>query len=1590
MWCTYYSSIAGLLYIVEDMSTILDRSHLKDINPLCGNLSEFIYLLTEFRNVKEVPFKLEQLSRLPVFQVHLFKNINSTMLQNRVIVGSQEVLECTFEASDKPLIQDLFKSIGEESTICMLSLEYYTEELSFVVATSLFAMSKEGCYISYVAVIERDLVHVTEDGCFWNSGIASFLVRVIQLVSYVNYESWHIFCWSNNKKKKKDLWYKLGFVELQLDNNAFWPERIEEFANLFHLPQDHALKSKLCPKAIFSTISSFDITKEMRSLSDLPCDESMLSLHYYKDSWFDFSALLHNLTPDDPRTYCIQWLQEDIDFTDVREDSPMYSQKIFYIFSHRLKLMTDTICRTGYIEDLKEISDMEGYMSEICMDYCMMLMFFHVPNIFPISTQVFTWWNSCMSYNEMKDHFHQTYLYADCNVMEDQGNNKAYKFIIPFFQGVHFRIIVRRWIDDVLYFFYNDSNYKTQKNVVSHSTQFIPYEVFGFLMNSPLWPIGATARWIRVPSKEQEESECGFRCLLHAYILVTSENPLTCLLPLNYIGSLVLKKTHVFYQFRNSSLPFLCRTWLKDMMYAKKWVTPQWINVIENFKGGNCKTKMKPCYYLELQCSDKYENEVKEIVLKERKQEAEEQSRENEEQLSLLVQKSLLLRTPNRNSTSLVTQGETVSVSRVAETLISETCSQSIEDRNSTSCTLCPVESNTETHDVESHSTRDETPSRNSTTLVTDGETASVSRVPETLISEACTNSIEGRHSTSCTLQAVENGADLTQIVFTTNTHDVESQSTKSSIISKEAKRTKLSSNVESSNESSCNDSVSIPPWQSNEVVIDAATSDNGFVLNRTNSYSSQEVSSTDYGSSVESINESTCHDSVDIPPWRSNKDGNSVACNDYIIDSSRPSNASVHDLLSVNKVVIHTSDTTLTRIMCDSDELYSDNSTTSIINDEEDEIEKITPTEDQPPLPDSFIVRREKKSNLTNTPVYIDDICPICNRPVCDTYSCVFCTMFIHDVCGFMQYDGHFLCIKCHNNEFNTTSPTNIKPVRRLRRVTMKDTELSNLWSVPKPRKAQYTDNVSRRVVKLPPMSRELRTKLFNQWLSGISFLLCKPMNKGRYKFYGCHSDFQNVQEIYSTYLIHTLFENEKDLLDQLCAEENQNKWCDIPVILKDIWRARGECYSNDSRFASFDKLEQHQWSYMKLCTFQNRKYTTNCQLVDLKADFKAGTYHISLADSARSIYVNYVPRFYLCRWHRFCEKFKSPSQVNDFDNLFRKASNNPNKWVRMDAGRFRCSVHREDTMYEMTTLPTIYRKQTVGESSCVFASLISALHYIHDFQERDLLLNKIQSSLDFNHLASEGTMNRENYASKILNRDGKYKCITIKSFDILQNRSMWPTLCILKGSDGSVTHAVTVVNNYIFDSSCNTAMHLTKENLDWCCGSDYGEAKFVAVEVAHRFVKYTGSSSIFIRDTDEIQKAIMAFIRLFLWLGDQDLCMELEQYRAKYKEGEDFYSTIVQCIAKKPYSYLTRKVQFKNLADAIRMSTVEPLALILSNENECYRVITACGNMFFDGSKNPPFVLSEIYLKSVLRWDTSLDNISIVKGYSFIKKRI
>jgi len=120
---------------------------MKDANIFHGKMSDFIHMITESQNIKEIPWKLEQLSKLPAFEIHSFNNISNTLLKETIVAQSIEVLEYTFEVSDKPLIQELFASIEDQSNVSIISLVYKTESFSFVVATSVFAMCDEGCFL---------------------------------------------------------------------------------------------------------------------------------------------------------------------------------------------------------------------------------------------------------------------------------------------------------------------------------------------------------------------------------------------------------------------------------------------------------------------------------------------------------------------------------------------------------------------------------------------------------------------------------------------------------------------------------------------------------------------------------------------------------------------------------------------------------------------------------------------------------------------------------------------------------------------------------------------------------------------------------------------------------------------------------------------------------------------------------------------------------------------------------------------------------------------------------------------------------------------------------------------------------------------------------------------------------------------------------------------------------------------------------------------------------------------------------------------------------------------------------------------------
>ena len=57
----------------------------------------------------------------------------------------------------------------------------------------------------------------------------------------------------------------------------------------------------------------------------------------------------------------------------------------------------------------------------------------------------------------------------------------------------------------------------------------------------------------------------------------------------------------------------------------------------------------------------------------------------------------------------------------------------------------------------------------------------------------------------------------------------------------------------------------------------------------------------------------------------------------------------------------------------------------------------------------------------------------------------------------------------------------------------------------------------------------------------------------------------------------------------------------------------------------------------------------------------------------------------------------------------------------------------------------------------------------------------------------------------------------------DLVKTKTIYPTLVIPFGNDGSTGHAICVVDDLIFDSTQENALKLCRESLDWICGK-YG----------------------------------------------------------------------------------------------------------------------------------------------------------------------
>ena len=74
-------------------------------------------------------------------------------------------------------------------------------------------------------------------------------------------------------------------------------------------------------------------------------------------------------------------------------------------------------------------------------------------------------------------------------------------------------------------------------------------------------------------------------------------------------------------------------------------------------------------------------------------------------------------------------------------------------------------------------------------------------------------------------------------------------------------------------------------------------------------------------------------------------------------------------------------------------------------------------------------------------------------------------------------------------------------------------------------------------------------------------------------------------------------------------------------------------------------------------------------------------------------------------------------------------------------------------------------------------------------------------------------------------------------EELDPLTNKSHFPTVLVLTGTNGSVSHSVATVGKFLCDANLPEARVISKGVLDWCCSTDADAGEFSFVYAAYRF---------------------------------------------------------------------------------------------------------------------------------------------------------
>ena len=127
-------------------------------------------------------------------------------------------------------------------------------------------------------------------------------------------------------------------------------------------------------------------------------------------------------------------------------------------------------------------------------------------------------------------------------------------------------------------------------------------------------------------------------------------------------------------------------------------------------------------------------------------------------------------------------------------------------------------------------------------------------------------------------------------------------------------------------------------------------------------------------------------------------------------------------------------------------------------------------------------------------------------------------------------------------------------------------------------------------------------------------------------------------------------------------------------------------------------------------------------------------------------------------------------------------------------------------------------YRQQE-GQRTCLISSLCSALHWLGLEDEAALVFKD-----GVKHVNDPAQPKK---IMKVMQDHIGYFMAhkLVQRYDILNpsNWNIYPTMVALCGKDGGCEHGLTICGGLLFDSTYETAIPLTRANMDWSCTNGY-----------------------------------------------------------------------------------------------------------------------------------------------------------------------